>query len=134
MKAPSNVFDINNARRSKGMKAINDDAFTAPADADADALHVHEQPERSQNGFVLFMRHFLVMILMWLRKPLRMCLGLISVPAMIALPIVAFGLHDFPNKSMVVWSLVALSFGSFCIKWLYDTLVMKLSPDPLFLS
>ncbi|MDF4211141.1 hypothetical protein P2W50_31305 [Pseudomonas protegens] len=134
MKSPSNVFDINSARKSKGLKAINDDAFVPSAPSLADATQTNDQTEHSQNGVVLFLRHFLVMILMWLRGPLRLFLGVISVPAMVALPIVAFGLHDFPNKSAVVWSLVALSFGSFCIKWLYDTLVMKLSPDQLFLS
>ena len=61
-------------------------------------------------------------------------MALIAVPTMIALPIVALGLDASPEKTKIILALIAASFGSFCIRWLYDSLVMWISPEPLFLN
>lgn len=89
---------------------------------------------KSRNSLSVFLRHFLVIVLMWLRGPLRFLTALVGVPTMIALPIVILGFDAAPEKTKIIVILVAVSFGTFCIRWLYDSLVMWISPEPLFLN
>ncbi|WP_338925010.1 hypothetical protein V0M98_39390 (plasmid) [Pseudomonas silesiensis] len=131
-KAPKgNVYDIGTGRPAAPRKAANEDN---PRTGGGDEGGSIEPGNAGRNAASVFFRHFLVMVLMWLRGPLRLIMGLIAVPTVIALPIVAFGLDASPEKTKIILALVAASFGSFCIRWLYDSLVMWISPEPLFLN
>ena len=127
----ANVYDIGTGRPAVLKKAAND---AHPKTGGGDDGHHVEGGNTTGHGLSVFLRHFLVMVLMWLRGPLRFLMGLIAVPTMIALPIVAFGLDASPEKTRMILALLAVSFGSFCIRWLYDSLVMWISPEPLFLN
>lgn len=126
----ANVYDIGTGRPATLKKAANE---PAPKTGGGDDGH-HVEGDSTGRGLSTFLRHFLVMVLMWLRGPLRFVMGLVAVPTMIALPIVAFGMDASPEKTRIILSLIAASFGSFCIRWLYDSLVMWISPEPLFLN
>ena len=131
-KAPKrNVYDIGTGRPAAPRKAANEDT---PRTGGGDEGGGIEPGNAGGNAASVFFRHFLVMVLMWLRGPLRLLMGLIAVPTVIALPIVAFGLDASPEKTKIILALIAASFGSFCIRWLYDSLVMWISPEPLFLN
>ena len=131
-KAPKgNVYDIGTGRPAAPRKAANEDN---PRTGGGDEGGSIERGNAGGNAASVFLRHFLVMVLMWLRGPLRLLMGLIAVPTVIALPIVIFGLDASPEKTKIILALIAASFGSFCIRWLYDSLVMWISPEPLFLN
>ena len=125
MKTPpkTNVYDIGTGRKAAPSKAANEDSPRTEGDEGS-----------SQNGFSLFLRRFLVMVMMWLRGPLRFIAALVGVPTMIALPIVIFGMDSSPQKTSIIFALLGVSFGSFCLRWLYDSLIMWVSPEPLFLN
>lgn len=86
-----------------------------------------------RNHVISFFCSAFFYILMWLRPFVRFFLGLVGLPAAIAAPIVALGL-DTPNKTSIVAGLIALSFGAFMLRWLYDSLLFRLSPEPVFLN
>ena len=131
-KAPKgNVYDIGTGRPAAPRKAANEDTLRTGGGDEGGSI---EPGNAGRNAASVFFRHFLVMVLMWLRGPLRLLMGLIAVPTVIALPIVAFGLDASPEKTKIILALIAASFGSFCIRWLYDSLVMWISPEPLFLN
>ncbi|HDQ4405481.1 TPA: hypothetical protein P8734_005679 [Pseudomonas aeruginosa] len=131
-KAPkSNVYDIGTGRPAELRTAANEDQ---PKTGGGDDGHHVDGGSGVGRGLSVFLRHFLVMVLMWLRGPLRFLTGLVAVPTMLALPIVAFGLDASPDKTRILIALVIVSFGSFCLRWLYDSLVMWISPEPLFLN
>lgn len=131
-KAPKgNVYDIGTGRPAAPRKAENEET---PRTGGGDEGGSIEPGNAGGNALSVFFRHVLVMVLMWLRGPLRFLMALIAVPTMIALPIVALGLDASPEKTKIILVLIAASFGSFCIRWLYDSLVMWISPEPLFLN
>ena len=119
----TNVYDIGTGRKAIPNKAANEES-----------LRSEGEDGSSQNGFSLFLRRFLVMVMMWLRGPLRFIAALVGVPTMIALPIVIFGMDSSPQKASIIFALLGFSFGSFCLRWLYDSLIMWVSPEPLFLN
>lgn len=125
------VYAISTGRPAVLRKAANEDN---PRTGGGDEGGGVEPGNAGGNAASVFFRHFLVMVLMWLRGPLRLLMGLIAVPMVIALPIVVFGLDASPEKTKIILVLIAVSFGSFCIRWLYDSLVMWISPEPLFLN
>lgn len=121
------VYDIGTGRPAILRAANEDEPRTGGED------HLPSQ-QRAPNSFGIFLRHVLVMVMMWLRGPLRFLAALVAIPTMIALPIVVLGMDSSPQKTTMVLSLLGVSFGSFCLRWLYDSLVMWISPDPLFLN
>jgi hypothetical protein len=131
-KAPKgNVYDIGTGRPTAPKKTANENN---PRTGGGDESGSIEAGNASRNAASVFFRHVLVMVLMWLRGPLRLLVGLIAVPTMIALPIVILGLDASPEKTRIILALIVASFGSFCIRWLYDSLVMWISPEPIFLN
>lgn len=78
-------------------------------------------------------RYALFLVLMWARGPLRFLLGLVGVPAMLALPLVAFG-YEGANKGELLLLCVGAGFGAFVLAWFYDSIVITLSPEPIFLN
>lgn len=126
----ANVYAIGTGRKIAPGKAANEDGPRTRGGDDGGM----SAGEDSRNGFGLFLRHVLVILMMWLRGPLRFLVALIAVPTMIALPIVIFGMDSSPQKVSFILGLLALSLGSFTLRWLYDSLIMWVSPDPLFLN
>ena len=127
----ANVYDIGTGHPAAPRKAANEDNPKIGGGDDGGNI---EAGNTGGNALSMFLRHFLVMVLMWLRGPLRLLMAIVAVPTMIALPIVALGLDASPEKTKIILALIAASFGSFCIRWLYDSLVMWISPEPLYLN
>jgi hypothetical protein len=67
----------------------------------------------------------LFLVLYWLRGPVRLLCSLISGPMLVAW---LFSLYAFPDKQFMVWGFAIMSFGAFVIMWVYDLLLMALSP------
>lgn len=70
----------------------------------------------------------LFLVLYWLRLPVMLVCRLISAPALLAF---LFSLYAFPDKHAMVTGFGVLSFGAFVGLWLYDTLLMWLSPQDM---
>ena len=68
----------------------------------------------------------LFLVLYWLRLPVVLVCRLVSVPALLAF---LFSLYAFPDKHAMVTGFGVLSFGAFVALWLYDTMLMWLSPQ-----
>lgn len=68
----------------------------------------------------------LFLVLYWLRLPVVLVCRLVSVPALLAF---LFSLYAFPDKHAMVTGFGVLSFGAFVTLWLYDTMLMWLSPQ-----
>jgi hypothetical protein len=130
MKKHGNVYDIGTGKRSIPRDAANQDGRVSSSETDQPAVDDKARPSR----FGLFMRHLLVMLLMWVRGPIRFISNLFVVPATIALPIVIFGLDSSPQKTAIIMGLIGVSFGLFCLRWLFDSLIMWISPDPLVMN
>ncbi|MCB1898954.1 MAG: hypothetical protein KDH16_06685 [Rhodocyclaceae bacterium] len=88
---------------------------------------------RTAWGVLYGIRYALFLVLMWARGPLRFLLGLVGVPAMLALPLVAFG-YEGANKGELLLLCVGAGFGAFVLAWFYDSIVITLSPEPIFLN
>lgn len=124
-KKTARIYDFGTRRVARPRPAANDEPL--------ETAQLERVEAQRGNPVIDAFRQLLFLVLMWLRWPVRFLLGLLAVPAMIAIPIVALGL-DSPNKVQIVLSLVAVSFGAFLLRWFYDSLLMRLSNEPLFLS
>ncbi len=129
-KKTARIYDIGTGRLAQPRKAANDD--TPAKTGGGSGFDQEEQPAKG-NPVIGFFRHLVFLVLMWLRGPIRFFLGLVGVPAMLAIPLVALGL-DSPQKTQIVLGLVALSFGAFVLRWLYDSMLIWLSPEPVFFN
>lgn len=80
-----------------------------------------------RSASVLFgsMRTVLFLVLYWLRLPVVIVARLISVPMLFAF---LFSLWAFPERHVMVITLGVTSFAAFALMWLYDSLLMLLSP------
>lgn len=88
---------------------------------------------RAARGVLYGIRYALFLVLMWARGPLRFLLGLVGVPAMFALPLIAFG-YEGANKGELLMLCVGAGLGAFVLAWFYDSIVLALSPEPIFLN
>ena len=88
---------------------------------------------RAARGVLYGVRYALFLVLMWARGPLRFLLGLVGVPAMFALPLIAFG-YEGANKGELLVLCVGAGLGAFVLAWFYDSIVLALSPEPIFLN
>ena len=66
----------------------------------------------------------LFLVMCWLRLPIALLCELISIPSLFAF---IFCWYAFPIPKML-WGIGLLSFSSFALLWLYDTILMALSP------
>jgi uncharacterized MAPEG superfamily protein len=74
----------------------------------------------------------LFLVLYWLRLPVTMVCNLISVPLLLAF---LFGLlFALPEYRSMVWGVGCVSFVAFALHWAYDSLLMWLSPDNMFVD
>ena len=81
------------------------------------------------------LRYMVFYPLMWLRMVVCFVCHLATVGLLIAW---LLGLLLIPetsiHRSTVLWALGGGSFVAFCIGWLYDGLLLFLSPEPIFLD
>lgn len=129
-KKTARIYDIGTGRLAQPRQAANDDT---PAKTGGGGGVEQEEQHVKGNPVIRFFRHLAFLVLMWLRGPIRFFLGVVGVPAMLAIPLVGLGLES-PQKTEIVLGLVALSFGAFVLRWLYDSLLIWLSPEPVFFN
>ena len=67
---------------------------------------------------------FLVMY--WLRMPVIFVCNWISTPCLLMW---LFTWYAFPDKSHMVWGFCGVGFAAFTVAWLYDLVLMELSPE-----
>ena len=67
------------------------------------------------------------LVLYWLRLPVMLVSQLISVPALFAW---LFSMYAFPEHHTMVVTFGVMSFSAFASMFLYDSLLMWLSPSP----
>lgn len=73
----------------------------------------------------------LFLVLYWLRLPVVFLCNLISVPALLAW---LFTMYAFPDKTHMVWGFGFISLGAFALAWLYDIILMALSPQDMMMT
>ena len=105
----------------------------APPGVEPPAAAPRTAGARAARGVLYGFRYALFLVLMWARGPLRFLLGLVGVPAMFALPLIAFG-YEGANKGELLMLCVGAGLGAFVLAWFYDSIVLALSPEPIFLN
>lgn len=70
-------------------------------------------------------------LLMWLRLPVKFLLAVVWIPCLVGLALLAL---IRPDESRILWILGSTSFGAFVAGWMYDGLLLLLSPEPLVLD
>ena len=114
-----------------GRAAVNEGP--ASPDVQPPAAAPRTAGARAARGVLYGIRYALFLVLMWARGPLRFLLGLVGVPAMFALPLIAFG-YEGANKGELLMLCVGAGLGAFVLAWFYDSIVLALSPEPIFLN
>lgn len=80
-------------------------------------------------GFVwMLVRIPVFLVLYWLRLPVMLVCNFVSIPALFAF---LFSWYAFPDKTRMVVAFGVVSFGAFVILWIYDYVLMLLSPQDL---
>lgn len=82
-------------------------------------------------GLLNVLRYAVFYPLMWLRPILYVACSGISGLSLLAL-LIAFVVR--PEEHKILWALGGLSFGTFLLGWVYDGLLLWLSPEPLWLD
>lgn len=70
-------------------------------------------------------------LLMWLRLPVKFLLAVVWIPCLLGLALLAV---IRPEETRILWIFGCTSFGAFVLGWLYDGLLLLLSPEPLILD
>ncbi|MGZ8238726.1 MAG: hypothetical protein ACXWTY_12740 [Methylobacter sp.] len=79
----------------------------------------------------LVVRYPLFLVLYWLRLPVMMVCNLVSVPLLLAF---LFGLFALPEYRSMVLGAGCMSFVAFALNWAYDSLLVWISPDNMFIN
>lgn len=79
----------------------------------------------------LAVRFPLFLVLYWFRLPVTMVCNLVSVPLLLAF---LFGLFALPEYRSMVWGVGYMSFVAFALHWAYDSLLVWISPDNMFIN
>lgn len=77
------------------------------------------------------LRLFVFWVMYWLRLPVIGVCNLVSVPTLLAW---LFSLYAFPDKTAMVWGFGIVSFTAFVVSWVYDFILMMLSPQDMMKS
>ncbi len=91
-------------------------------------------------GLVYYLRYAVGMILLWLRGPVQFLARAASFLAFIALLLGALIIpEEYVSKSgtgkdFILWRLGGFSFLAFMSSWLYDSLLLWVHPEQIFLS
>lgn len=84
-------------------------------------------------GIFIFFRVILFYVLMWLRVPLVLltqALTSLSAMAFVVMLIV----RGWSNTIEIFWPLLVISFGAFVLRWIYDGILLLLSPENILLD
>lgn len=95
-----------------------------------DASHAASPYVRRPIAFVLGVVSYLVFLaLLWLRPLVRALARLVGGLMLLALAIGFFVVS--PRHEHVLWVIGGASFASFLFGWLYDWLLLRISPEPI---
>jgi hypothetical protein len=82
---------------------------------------------------IILLRVSAFYVLLWIRIPLVLiCEGVTSLSAVAFL--VMLIVRGWLNAIEVFWPLLAFSFGAFVLRWIYDGILMLLSPEEIALD
>lgn len=79
----------------------------------------------------LVVRLPLFLVMYWLRLPIIFLCNLVSIPMLLAW---LFVLYAFPDKTPMVWGFGICSFVAFVLAWVYDFILMALSPQEMMMT
>ena len=82
-------------------------------------------------GILLAFRYLLFMVMYWLRGPVMLVCELVCFPMLLAW---LFALYAFPDFKHMVWGFGIMSFSTFILMWVYDFILMWLSPGDMILT
>ena len=83
------------------------------------------------SGILLVFRYLLFFVLYWLRGPVMLVCELLCFPMLLAW---LFALYAFPDFKHMVWGFGIMSFSTFILMWVYDFILMSLSPGDMILT
>ena len=72
-------------------------------------------------------------VLLWIRVPVALILQAVTSLSAMAF-VVMLLVRGWSNALDVFWPLLAFSFGAFVLRWVYDGILMLVSPEELFLD
>lgn len=110
-----------------------------PVELDADSIKAAIRPPRPTLPGLLawlwrLLRLPLFLVLYWLRLPIVGLCNLISVPALLAFMAGFFFIAgDSPHRP-IVWLLGGVSFTAFSLGWFYDSILLALAPEGVFIG
>ena len=82
---------------------------------------------------IILLRVSAFYVLLWIRIPLVLiCESVTSLSAVAFL--VMLIVRGWSNAIEVFWPLLAFSFGAFVLRWIYDGILMLLSPEEIALD
>ncbi|WCF29592.1 hypothetical protein [Xylella fastidiosa] len=76
----------------------------------------------------LIVRLLIFFVMYWLRLPIILVCNMVSIPMLFAW---LFALYAFPDKHAMVWGFGIISFLGFLIAWMYDFILMAISPQDM---
>ncbi|CAM2164727.1 conserved membrane hypothetical protein [Burkholderia latens] len=86
-------------------------------------------------GAAKFIRYAAFLLLLWLRRPVRFMLMIVAFPALLAFGLMWAGLSGHTgNKAQMMAAIGGIGFAAFALSWLYDTILLRLAPHPIFLT
>lgn len=81
----------------------------------------------------IIFRVIIFYVLLWIRVPVALILQAVTSLSAMAF-IVMLIVRGWSNALDVFWPLLAFSFGAFVLRWVYDGILMLVSPEELFLD
>lgn len=92
---------------------------------------VNEGVKGDRGAVVLFwlwkaVRLPLFLVMYWLRLPVVLVCNWVSTPCLL---LWLFTWYAFPEKPHMVWGFCFVGFAAFVVAWLYDLVLMALSPE-----
>ncbi len=81
----------------------------------------------------IIFRVIIFYVLLWIRVPVALILQAVTSLSAMAF-VVMLLVRGWSNALDVFWPLLAFSFGAFVLRWVYDGILMLVSPEELFLD
>lgn len=85
------------------------------------------------NTISIIFRIIIFYVLLWIRVPVALILQAVTSLSAMAF-VVMLLVRGWSNALDVFWPLLAFSFGAFVLRWVYDGILMLVSPEELFLD
>ena len=81
----------------------------------------------------IIFRVIIFYVLLWIRVPVALILQAVTSLSAMAF-VVMLLVRGWSNALDVFWPLLAFSFGAFVLRWVYDGILILVSPEELFLD